>query len=122
MRSRLIALSALLVAFALVGVVAGCSDSNAAQSGSDNQAATTAGHHHAATTPAQFEGGRVEPRRLAPPLRLRDIDGKEVNLKDLRGSPVLVTFVYAHCPDVCPLIMQSLRQVRDSTSSASRCG
>ena len=116
-RSRLIALCALMGAIAVValGVVAGCSDSNAAQAGSTDQGATTAEHPHAGTTGADFEGGLIEPRRVAPPLRLRDIDGKEVDLKDLRGAPVLVTFVYATCPDVCPLIMQSLRQVRESS-------
>jgi protein SCO1/2 len=113
MRNRLIALCALLVALA---VVAGCGDSNEVSASTAGQSATTADDPHAAgTTADEFEGGIVEPRRAAPPLRLRDIDGREVDLKDLRGAPVLVTFVYAQCPDVCPLIMQSLRQVRESS-------
>ena len=48
-----------------------------------------------------FAGGVVEPRRRAPPLRLRAVDGRPLDLRELRGRPVLVTFVYASCPDVC---------------------
>ena len=44
---------------------------------------------------------------------MTDIDGKAVNIRDLRGHPVLVTFVYANCPDVCPLIMENLHRVRE---------
>ena len=54
----------------------------------------------------------VSPRTTAPPLRLSDVDGRTVDIRDLRGRPVLVTFVYANCPDVCPLIMENLRRVR----------
>ena len=58
--------------------------------------------------------------RQAPPLRLDDIEGRPVNIGDMRGSPVLVTFVYATCPDVCPLIMSNLRQVRRDGGEAGR--
>jgi protein SCO1 len=93
-----------------VGLVAGCGGSSG-----DQAAGSHAGHDAtttAATAPAAFEGGVINPRRAAPPLRLKDINGKTVDIKDYRGEPVLVTFVYAHCPDVCPLIMENLRRVR----------
>ena len=111
MRARLLALGvALLVA---VPLIAACGDSG------DGSAAGSTGSstdhvEHVGTT-AAFEGGLVEPRRAAPPLRLKDIDGKVVNLTDYKGSPVLVTFVYASCPDVCPLIMSNLRQIHDAS-------
>lgn len=73
----------------------------------------TGGHHEASTATAAFEGGVVSPRTTAPPLRLRDVDGRTVDIRDLRGRPVLVTFVYANCPDVCPLIMENLHRVRE---------
>lgn len=114
MRIRLLAVCAAL----LLGVLtaAGCGDSgDDAAAGGATAAATTAEHVEHVGTTAAFEGGVVEPRRAAPPLRLKDIDGKVVDLADYKGSPVLVTFVYATCPDVCPLIMASLRQVHDSS-------
>jgi cytochrome oxidase Cu insertion factor (SCO1/SenC/PrrC family) len=43
--------------------------------------------------------------RPAPELRLIAHDGVERNLEDLRGRPVLVTFAYAHCETVCPLVV-----------------
>jgi len=68
---------------------------------------------HTGTVP--FEGGTISPMREAPPLVGKDIDGKTVDIRDLKGHPVLVTFVYANCPDVCPLIMTNLRQVREKS-------
>ena len=47
-------------------------------------------------------------RKPAPPLTLRDSLGHEVNIKHYRGKAVLVTFIYDHCPDVCPLIVGNL--------------
>ena len=92
----------------VVGVAAGCGDS-----GHSGEAAAGTHGDHASTAAQGFEGGIVSPRREAPPLQLTDIDGKAVNIRDLRGHPVLVTFVYANCPDVCPLIMENLHRVRE---------
>ena len=39
---------------------------------------------------------------------LRDQNGKLFKLSSLRGKAVYLTFVYSHCPDVCPLMMQAL--------------
>lgn len=47
---------------------------------------------------------------LAPPAnaareaRLVDQTGRVFSLTELRGTPLVVTFVSAHCKDVCPLI------------------
>ncbi len=92
----------------VVGVAAGCGDS-----GDSGEAAAGTHGDHASTAAQGFEGGIVSPRRAAPPLQLTDIDGKAVDIRDLRGHPVLVTFVYANCPDVCPLIMENLHRVRE---------
>lgn len=61
------------------------------------------------TTSADFAGLTAKPPKPAPPLRLRDYKGQEVNIDQFRGKAVLVTFVYTHCPDVCPLIVSNLR-------------
>jgi protein SCO1/2 len=100
---------------AIAGLLAGCGGA------SDGTAAggTTATTHHAGTS-TDFEGGLVTPRRQAPPLTLDNVYGTSVDIRDLRGHPVLVTFVYATCPDVCPLIMSNLRQVRQDAGPLGR--
>jgi protein SCO1/2 len=57
---------------------------------------------------AKFAGTRAIPRKSAPPLVLRDYRGRLVNLRQFRGKAVFVTFIYTHCPDVCPLIVGHL--------------
>lgn len=44
--------------------------------------------------------------RPAPPLSLVAQDGRTVRLADFHGRPVLVTFAYAHCTTVCPLVVK----------------
>ncbi|HEV2582210.1 MAG TPA: SCO family protein, partial [Ktedonobacteraceae bacterium] len=44
----------------------------------------------------------------APDFRLKDQFGREVSLSQFRGKPVVVTFLYTHCPGVCPLIADQL--------------
>ncbi len=43
-----------------------------------------------------------------------------MDIRDFRGAPVLVTFVYANCPDVCPLIMANLAKARRDAGAAGR--
>jgi protein SCO1/2 len=40
----------------------------------------------------------------APDFALRDQHGRTVQLSALRGRLVVLTFLYTHCVDVCPLI------------------
>lgn len=56
-----------------------------------------------------FDGTLALPARQAPAIDLRNYLGKRVTLAEYRGKAVLVTFLYAHCPDVCPLIASNLR-------------
>ncbi|HWX43973.1 MAG TPA: SCO family protein, partial [Solirubrobacteraceae bacterium] len=49
------------------------------------------------------------PSKPAPGLSLRNYLGERVNVSSYRGRAVLVTFLYTHCPDVCPLITANLR-------------
>jgi len=46
----------------------------------------------------------------APPIALRDQAGARVALDQFRGRPVLLTFLYTDCPDVCPVIAQRVGQ------------
>jgi protein SCO1/2 len=44
----------------------------------------------------------------APDFRLTDQFGKQVSLSQFRGKPVVLSFLYTHCPDVCPLTAEKL--------------
>ena len=64
----------------------------------------------AATT--RFDGLLLTPLTAAPQLSpLRNYQGQPVNLANYRGKAVFVTFLYTHCPDVCPLIASHLHTV-----------
>lgn len=56
-----------------------------------------------------YYGTLTLPPRQAPAIDLRNYRGKRVTLSEYRGKAVLVTFLYANCPDVCPLIASNLR-------------
>jgi protein SCO1 len=47
-------------------------------------------------------------RAATPQFALRDSLGRLVRLSQFRGKAVLLTFIYDHCPDVCPLIVSNL--------------
>ena len=58
---------------------------------------------------ATFEGALL-PRDLpAPRFSLRNQDGEPVRMAALRGSPVIVTFLYTNCEDTCPLQAQTVK-------------
>jgi len=46
----------------------------------------------------------------APRFRLADGRGGTIDTAALRGRPYAVTFLYTHCPDVCPTIAEDLKQ------------
>ena len=48
-----------------------------------------------------------------PTMRLADQTGRMVNLSEYRGKAVLVTFAYAHCQTVCPLVVMDLVEVQN---------
>jgi len=56
-----------------------------------------------------LDGLLLKPLRPAPPLTtLRNYQGQPLSLASYRGKAVFVTFLYTHCPDVCPLIASQL--------------
>jgi protein SCO1/2 len=65
----------------------------------------------ATTQASPFRGTVLDPPSRAPGFALRDQSGRLVRLSDLRGKYVVVTFLYTHCPDVCPLIADHLNQL-----------
>lgn len=65
----------------------------------------------AATTTSQAVRAHaiaIDPPVAAPPFRLRDQSGTLIGPQDYQGHWTVVTFLYTHCPDVCPLIANQL--------------
>jgi len=60
----------------------------------------------------------LSPATAEPPLKLRNYLGRPVNIDQYRGKPVLITFVYTHCPDVCPLMISNLRVAQNLMGSS----
>jgi protein SCO1/2 len=69
----------------------------------------------------QFAGGTLDPPVRAPNFALRDQRGRIVSLAEQRGHWAVVTFLYTHCPDVCPLIAANLNQAIQ-TGAGRRAG
>jgi protein SCO1/2 len=59
---------------------------------------------------AQFAGQKLDPLVNAPNFTLVDQSGKQVTVTAQRGHWLVVTFLYTHCPDVCPLIAAQLNR------------
>jgi protein SCO1/2 len=56
----------------------------------------------AAATPP-FVGPRISHPARTPDFALRDQHGRTIRLSAQRGKVVVLTFLYTHCPDLCPL-------------------
>lgn len=51
--------------------------------------------------------------RAAPPLELIGHDGKARGLDELKGRTVFVTFGFAHCETICPLVVRNTLSARE---------
>jgi protein SCO1/2 len=58
--------------------------------------------------------------RPAPGFRLFDQSGRTVTLRALRGHPVVLTFLYSHCRELCPTIGAELTQLQRSLPEAGQ--
>jgi protein SCO1/2 len=61
----------------------------------------------------RFEGATLPAGLRAPGLGLRDEEGDVVRMADLRGEPVVVTFLYSNCEDTCPTQAQQVKGAFD---------
>jgi len=52
----------------------------------------------------------------APNLELLDQHGATVSLGDFQGRPVLVTFAFAHCQTVCPVVVREALEAQRATA------
>src|SRR4030088_1698225 len=92
---------------ALAARLAGAAALIVALAGGSSRPALPGGVRQAAPGSGVF-GTLALPARAAPAIDLHDDGGRRVTLAAYRGRAVLVTFLYTHCPDVCPLIASNL--------------
>ena len=97
------------VALALGGCGSSTPGSAAPGNGSTPAAATAASSSGAGSGQAvSYRGPTLQTPSPAPPIVLRNYLGQQVDTAGYRGKAVLVTFIYTHCPDTCPLIVANL--------------
>ena len=77
-------------------------------------------HYGTPRNPLALNGARASPPFHARPLALRDYRGRPVDIAAYRGKAVLVTFIYTHCPDVCPLIVGNLHTAQTELGPRAR--
>jgi protein SCO1/2 len=66
-----------------------------------------------AKAPASPFEGAMRPKTPRADFALRDQDGDLVQLSRLRGKVVVLTPLYTHCEDTCPLTAQQIRGALD---------
>ena len=71
------------------------------------------GEGDVATAGSRFEGAVMPAGLRAPDFELRNQDGERVSMRDFRGQPVIVTFLYTNCDDTCPAQAQTVRGALD---------
>jgi protein SCO1 len=67
-----------------------------------------------------YHGTRVRGATVASDFALRDQHGRTVQLSAQRGKFVVLTFLYTHCTDVCPLIAENVDRAVRSLGPRSR--
>ena len=71
-----------------------------------------------ASSPTEAVAGQLN--RLndpAKPISLVDQSGHTIALEQFRGRPVIVTFAYAHCQTVCPVLVSEVLGARDALTA-----
>ena len=67
----------------------------------------------ACSQPAVFQGTELEAADPAPSFQFRDQFGNSVSSDDFAGKVVVLTFLYTNCPDICPIITETLRRAHE---------
>jgi protein SCO1 len=69
-------------------------------------------------SPRLASGTWLPQQKAVADFRLVDTAGREFTRAELRGAPTLVFFGFTHCPDVCPMTLLKLAQIRKSAAVA----
>src|SRR5258708_39867719 len=66
-------------------------------------------------------GTEFTPPQAAPDFTLTDgISGRPITLSAQQGKVVVLSFLYTHCPDVCPLTAEQFRQAQQKLTADER--
>ncbi len=102
--AALLALTAIVLAGALVAVIVGSPGSGSSRTGA---AGSSAGPE------SGFDGAPFPSGIAAPDFKLSNQLGRDVTLGEYRGRVVLLTFLYSTCGSTCVLIAQQIRGALD---------
>lgn len=61
---------------------------------------------------------QVIDERAAPAFELEDSDGRAIRLSDFDDKVVVLHFVYANCPDICPLHTNKIAELQRMVNTA----
>jgi len=67
----------------------------------------------AAAPASAFEGAALPSPAPAPALSLTDEQGRTATLREYRGHPLVIAFLYAGCTPACVLVAQQIRGALD---------
>lgn len=87
--------------------------------GTHTGGSASSGNSTTTANPSAFQGTDLG-GTPAPDFRLTDQFGKSVSLSQFKGMPVIVTFLYTHCPDQCPLTAEKLHTTMLNLGSAAQ--
>ena len=73
-------------------------------------------NHNPPTSQSSLQGTNLG-STPAPDFLLKDQFGNSISLARFKGKPVVLTFLYTHCPDVCPLTAEKLHTTMQSLGS-----
>src|SRR4051794_28138641 len=65
------------------------------------------------TEGSPFRGGSMPRGIHAPEFTLTDQNGTRVTMAEYRGKPVVVSYLYTHCKETCPVQAQMIRGALD---------
>lgn len=115
LRASLSRLTGNLAGQLTVGIVAGAVTIGLA--GVVVRVARASGEPFAAVQPDGVVSAQLVRLSDSPPeMALTDQRGETVTLDTLRGRPVIVTFAYAHCETVCPIIVNEVLAARSQVA------
>lgn len=61
---------------------------------------------------ASLKSGVFEPPRMAPEFSLPSSQGGEFTLSEHRGQPLVLSFGFSSCPQICPMTLANLVKVK----------